>query len=313
MKRVLFFIGFVLIACVQAFTQPPSVKTSVDKTQILIGEHFKFNVEVSVPVNTYRINWFTVADSFDHFEIVIRGRLDTSENNGILTYKQTLTLTSFDSGIYSIPAQPINFNDNQDDSTTTLLTDSIPINISYSPLDSTKTFHDIKTIIEVKDETPLWIWISGAALILLLIFAIIYFIKYLKRKKPQLLFNSKLSPYEEAMQSISIIQKEDLLTKGDIKQFHTRLTDIFKRYVSRKLQKNMLNLTSSETLLLLNDKHLTQENTALLAASLRMTDAVKFAKYAPPVSQSETSLMNTKIVIEQMEKLIFSDQNHPAN
>jgi hypothetical protein len=38
-----------------------------------------------------------------------------------------------------------------------------------------------------------------------------------------------------------------------------------------------------------------------------MTDAVKFAKYLPPASESEAALIHTKQVIEQIEKLIFTD------
>jgi hypothetical protein len=311
MKRILFFIGFVFVLSVQ-FTsaQSPSLKTAVDKRQILIGEQLQYSVEASFPAYAYNIGWFNVPDSFSHFEVVNRGKIDSIESNGILTCRQTLTLTSFDSGINIIPALAINFDLLADDSTIHLFTDSIPINVSFSPLDSTQTFHDIKSIIEVKDEVPWWIWAGAAALIILLVVLVVYLVKYFKRrKKPASVFNSKLSPFDEAMQSLDALQKEQLLYKGDVKQFHTRLIDIFKRYLSRKMQKNILNLTSSEVLLSLNDTLLSKADTSLIAGSLRMTDAVKFAKYFPPTSESESALINTKKVIEQIDNLIFTDQN----
>lgn len=307
MKRVLFFISFI-VNIQLAFAQLPSLKTTVDKTQILIGEQLKYNVEASFPVNSYNVTWFSVPDSFNHFEVVIRGKIDTVENNGMLTCRQTLTLTSFDSGINTIPALAINFDPLIADTTLHLFTDSIPVNVSFSPMDSTKTFHDIKSIIEVKDEIPLWVWGGAGALLILLIVLIIYLIKYFKtRKKPVSLFQSKLSPIEEAMKSLSVLQKEQLLNKGDVKLFHTRLTDIFKRYVSRKMEKNILTLTSSDVLLLLNDTLLSKMDTSLVAGALRMTDAVKFAKYFPPPSESETAFINTKKIIEQIDNLIFTD------
>lgn len=310
MKRVLLFIVFLL--CIQiVFAQAPSLKTAVDKTKLLIGEQLKYNVEATFPLNAYHVTWFNVPDSFDHFEVVIRGRIDTVEKNGLLTYKQTLTLTSFDSGINLLPALPVNFDPLSDDTTFTFFTDSIPIQVSFSPMDSTETFHDIKTIIEVKNEIPLWMWIGGAALLILLIVAVIYLIKYFKnRKKTVSLFTSKLTPFDEAMQSLSMLQKEGLLHKGEVKQFHVKLSDIFKRYLSRKTGKNILNLTSSDILLLLNDTLLSKVDTSVVAGILRMTDAVKFAKYSPPAAESETSFINTKSSIEQIEKLIFADQ-HP--
>lgn len=309
MKRVLFFIVFVLsIQFVAA--QSPSLKTTVDRTQILIGEPIKYNVEATFPVNSYYVRWFNVPDSFNHFEVVIRGKIDTVEQNGFFICRQTLTLTSFDSGLNTIPALPITFDPATNDQTISLLTDSIRINVSFSPMDSTETFHDIKTIIDVKDEIPWWMWAIGAVLLLLIIFFVIRLIKNLRsRKKMQPLFNSKLTPYEEAMQSLAMLQKEALLHKGESKNFHTRLTEIFKRYLSRKTEKNILNLTSSDVLVLLNDTLLSKIDTALVAGALRMTDAVKFAKYSPPVTESERALADTKKVIEQIEKLIFTDHN----
>ncbi len=309
MKRILFLLGFVLIVQF-VFAQAPAIRTSVDKKEILIGDQFKYIVDARFPANAYNITWFNVPDSFNHFEVVRRGKIDTIQDNGMLVCRQILTLTSFDSGINTIPALAINFEPLTNAPTQQLFTDSIPINVSFSPLDSSKTFHDIKTIIEVKDTIPLWLIIGAAIFLAILIILIIYLVKYFRRrKKIKPLFNSKLSPFEEAMQSLDTLHKENILSKGEVKKFHTSLTEIFKRYLSRKMDKNMLNLTSSEVLLTLNDTLLSKENTSVIAGSLRMTDAVKFAKYIPPVSESEVSLINTKKVIEQIDKLIFQQQN----
>jgi heme/copper-type cytochrome/quinol oxidase subunit 2 len=313
MKRFLFFIpiiiGIVFALSTQfAIAQLPTLRSGVDKRQILIGEQLTFQVEATFPSNAYQIIWFNVPDSFSHFEVVTRGKIVNSENRGTTTRRQTFILTSFDSGIYSIPGLPISFDSLSGNKSINVFTDSIPINISFSPQDSSKTFHDIKTIIEVKDEIPLWMWISGIVLLILLIVFIIYLVKHFKsRKKPEVLFNSKLTPFDEAMQSLVLLQNEQLLSKGAVKLYHTRLTDTFKRYLSRKTQKNILNFTSSDILVLLNDTLLTKSDTSLVAGSLRMTDAVKFAKYLPPASESEAAFIHTKQVIEQIEKLIFTD------
>jgi hypothetical protein len=296
-----------------AMAQLPVLKTSVDKRHILIGEQIKYNVEASFTSGAWYISWLNVPDSFSHFEVVIRGKIDTVDNNGKTILRQTLTLTSFDSGVYAIPQLPVNFDPVNHDTTLSLFTDSIPVNISFSPLDSTKTFHDIKTIIEVKDVIPWWVWAGGAFLLLLLIVGIIYLIRYLRRKKPLPIFNSKLSPFDEAMQSLGSLQNEQLLSKGESKEYHSRLTDIFKRYLSRKMQKNILNLTSTEILMMLNDTLLSKTDTAVLAGNLRMTDAVKFAKYMPPKLESEAAWLSTRKIIEQIEKLIFTDTKEGTN
>lgn len=309
MKRILFLLSFIFIVQF-VFSQAPAIRTSVDKKEILIGDQFKYVVDARFPANSYNISWFNIPDSFSHFEVVRRGKIDTIQNNGTLVCRQILTLTSFDSGINTIPALAIDFEPITNAPTQHLFTDSIPINVSFSPLDSTKTFHDIKTIIEVKDTIPLWLIIGVAIFLAILIILIIYLVKYFRRrKKIQPLFNSKLSPFEEAMQSLDNLQNEQLLYKGEVKKFHTSLTEIFKRYFSRKMDKNMLNLTSSEVLLTLNDTLLSKEDTSQIAGSLRLADAVKFAKFYPHKEESESALITTKKVIEQIDKLIFQPQN----
>ena len=102
-------------------------------------------------------------------------------------------------------------------------------------MDSMQTFHDIKSIIEVKEEWPWWLWAMLASCNYFVNLLGNFLIKFFKKKKtPTDLFNPKLSPYDEAMQSLNDLEKEQLLQKSEVKEYHTRLTDIFKRYLSRK-------------------------------------------------------------------------------
>ena len=95
-----------------------------------------------------------------------------------------------------LPSLVLNVATLQGDSSFNLITDSIPIQVSFSPMDSVTTFHDIKTIIEVKKEWPWWWWALLGAALILLIFWIRFLIKFFRKKKtnPEI-FNSKLSPY----------------------------------------------------------------------------------------------------------------------
>lgn len=306
-KYLLLFVGL-LVSDYFIAAQRPSIKSSIDKRKILIGEQIKFNIEVSVPISTYTINWLNFPDSTDHFEVVKRNKIDTSAGNGILNYKQIIILTSFDSGLQTIPSLPVNFEPLNKDTSINFFTDSFIVNVSYSPLDSTKTFHDIKSIIEVENEWPLWMWIAMGAALLILIGLIIFLIKYFrKKKKPEDFFKSKLSPLQEALQSLKELQMEQLLVKGEVKQYHTKMNDIFKKYISGKIGSDMLSSTSSEILMRLNQTLLSKEDTSLLATSLVMSDAVKFAKYLPPSNQSEEAFLNIKKLIAQIDQLIIKE------
>ncbi len=300
------FLWIALFSFLICAAQVPVIKTSVDRTNILIGEYIKYSVEASFSAGTYQLNWLDIPDSIEHFEVVVRGRIDTTEAIGIINVKQQITLTSFDSGENTLPQFAINFDPLSGDSVLNLFTDSLTISVAFSPMDSSKTFHDIKTIIEVKDEWPLWMWIALVAGIILLAVIVYYLVKHFTKKKKPLLYDTKLTPLEEAMQAIDQLQNDKLLANGETKQFHVKLSDIFKRFISRKTNRKMLNLTSSEMLVDVKD-FLSPNEISLLANSLRMSDAVKFAKYFPQQAESEGAMENMKEVIRRADMAIINN------
>jgi hypothetical protein len=300
---IIFLLGSFLFTP-NIFSQTPSVKTTVDKTNILIGEQFHYKVSTSMPDNTYRLSWFTLLDTLAHFKIVQQNKIDSTFPSGNLNFSQDITLTSFDSGKQVIPPLILNIETLQGDSSFNLVTDSIPIRVSYTPIDSVATFHDIKSIIEVKKDWEWWWWAILAVALFLLFFWTRFLIKFFKKKNTPELFKSKLTPYDEAMQLLAELEKEQLLQKNEVKQYHTRLTEIFKRYISRKTKTYKMHLTSDEILMEFNEYDLHKEQLFAFANCLRMSNAVKFAKYIPPQSESEKCLLQTKDMITDINKTL---------
>lgn len=284
------------------FAQSPSVKVGVDKNNILIGEQIHYSVSTSMPDNTYRLSWFNISDTIGRFHVVKENKIDSTNPNGNIAFSQEITLTCFDSGRQVIPPLAINMETLQGDSSFNLMTDSIPVQVSYSPIDSVATFHDIKAIIEVKKEWAWWWWaILGVALIALF-FWIRFLIKFFKKKNESDIFKAKLSPYDEAMRSLEELEKEQLLQKNEVKAYHTKLTDIFKRYISRKTKMYKMHLTSDEMLMELSDYNLSKEQVSAFANSIRMGNAVKFAKFIPLQQESERSKQQVRETITEINK-----------
>lgn len=296
---IIFLLGSVLFAQ-NNLAQSPSVTTTVDKNNILIGGQFHYRVSTSMPDNTYRLSWFNLPDTLGHFQVVRENKIDSSFANGNLIFSQDITITSFDSGRQVIPPLALNVETLQGDSSFNLLTDSIPIQVSFSPMDSVTTFHDIKSIIEVKKELAWWWWVILGIALILLFFLIRFLIKFFKKKNAPDLFKSKLSPYDEAMQSLQELDKEQLLQNNEVKAYHTKLTDIFKRYISRKTKINKMHLTSDEMLPGLDEYNLSKEKFSAFANCLRMSNAVKFAKYIPPQNESEKCMEQIKTMITEI-------------
>lgn len=276
--------------------QQPVVKAGVDRTTILIGEPIKLNLEATIPTGTI-FQWF-ITDSIPHFEIVDKGPVDSSKDINYKVYRQQFTITSFDSGSWKIPSFVLQSGKKK------FKTDTIAINVTFSPSDTAKDYHDIKDIIAVKDPSnPYLPWIIGAAA-LLLVLLIIYFLRRKKKAPPaQKEAVSKLTPFEEAMQSLEELKKQQLAQSGEVKQYYTRLNDILRWYVSRKFKISSLEKTNEELILQLRELRMGNQEYTTLVQALRMADFVKFAKYTPSQSEQEETFITIKNSITKLEAL----------
>jgi hypothetical protein len=288
---------------ITSFSQSPSVQTTADKKDILIGEQVMVKVKATYAPNSFTINkWLIIPDSISHFDVIDVGKADTiSYKDDSKAIEQTITITSFDSGSRVFPSFDIQFQNSNDKLLQTLRTDSIPINVSYSPPDSTNQLRDIKPIIEVSITDYTWYYIAGGTLLLLL--AVFLLRRYLKKRKlkPLPVTDSKLSPFEEAMMELGKLDQYDLQNAMGLKGYHSKLTDIFKRYLGRKQNKNLDNRTTGDLLIKMSENGFLKENISILATALRCSDAVKFAKYLPTRIETEDCKLKIKETINLIE------------
>ena len=287
--------------------QAPVVKTYVDKDQILIGEQFRIKIDASYKQGAYKVTMPEIPDSIAHFEVVERSKPDTISGDVINSVQQIITFTSFDSGKWITPSLFVTFDPIKPDTTITVLIDSFPINVSYSPPDSTNQLRDIKPIREVTVKDYFWYYLIGGALLAIVIGWLVYrYIKNRKKKSPDV-FVSSLSPFEEAMQSLGKLKELDLQNGVEIKQYHIHLSAIFKRYLSRFHNKNLMNKTTYDVLIHLTENGFVSDRLSKIAVSLRTGDAVKFAKYLPGTAESEQCLGEVK------EAIHFIENTKPLN
>ena len=263
-------------------TPPPVLKATVDKRQIFIGQPIQLMLEATV-TGKDSLLWPSL-DSLPHFEFVEKGKMDSSINHpDEHYYRQYLIVTSFDSGSWSIPRLAFTLG------TKKYYSDSVRIEVSYTKFDPNQDYHDIRDIIDIPNPYAKWIpWAVGAATLISLALVV-----WLVRKKKLLSFAApeaeapRRSPYEEAIWQLEELQRQRLSEYGDVKVFYTRLNEILRQFVLRRLGISSLAETNEELIGKLRKLPLPSEEFSPLEEALRMTDFVKFAKYQPGVSDNE--------------------------
>jgi len=252
------------------------VKATVDKQKIIIGQPIQLMLEATVPAGA-PLSWPSL-DSLPHFEWVEKGKLDSVIRPNERYYRQYLTVTSFDSGARAIPSLPFLSGANK------YLTDSVRIEVGYSKFDPSKDYHDIKDIIDVPNPFAKWIgWIVAAATLLSLglVIWLIKKRKLLKIAGPAPVASSMLSPYEEAMRQLTEMEQQRPGENGAVKAYYTRMNDIFRMFVLRRLGIASLSETNDELVGQIRRLPVARDGFSALAETLQMSDFVKFAKYRP--------------------------------
>lgn len=282
-----------------AYAQAPSVaiKASLNRDHVLIGETVELSIEVKTGTTLPVTKWITLPDSFNHLEVLSRSPVDSVTEAAGTTYRQSFTITGFDPGIWMIPALDITINKK------IVYTDSLPVTIVPVALKDS-TYHDIREIIDVPDaKIPWWYYVAG---ILSLIALGILIWLWLKRNAGKPLPGSgyahALSPLEEALDRIRRLETEQRTAKEEWKKYYSTLTDIFKTYIERKFSVPALQKTTDELLLFLNSRG-GKQMVSGPAEALRISDAVKFAKYRPQGEQAALSLHAIEKTIKELDHL----------
>ena len=267
-----------------------SIRASVDKNRILIGEPILLTIKAHIATGS--ASQFPVIDTIDHFEIQSKPKADTLDEEGGIGIERVYTITSFDSGRWVIP--PFVISGAQQ-------SDSIPIDVVFSEFDPSQDYHDIKDILEVKvpkKKLPWW-YIAGGILLAILVYV------FIKRKPiPKPVARVRVNAYEEAMKSLQDLE----LSKPATKEFYSVLINIFRQYVLQRKGIQSLQKTTDDLVVQLKGIGLPRELFDQLAQSLRMGDFVKFAKYQPAAEDNRKIFETIKAAIQHIEQAAAAEQ-----
>jgi len=295
LKHIVSILAAFLVGC-SAFCQV-SVKASVDRDKILIGEPITLTLQAYTPLGE-NISWFAL-DTIPRFEFIRKGKLDTIENVDNKKLEQTLIITSFDSGAVVFAPLELKVGDRS------YFTDSILIDVAYKDFDPAAEYKDIKSIQEVDDNSSDYIpWIIGAVTVLAI--ALIAWLMRKKKKQAGLstIAVPALPPYEEAMKALSAINDRDWTQPLATKNYYTELNDIFRVYVNRAMGITSLEKTNDELIVQLKQSGMSKDSFSHLAQSLRMSDFVKFARYQPQQAENEENVEVIRSSIKTLNNIL---------
>lgn len=268
------------------------VSSSVDRRDIRIGEAVTLTLSAAYPSAT-PTNWFSIPETFNNLEVIRKEKIDTSISNNSITLTQKILLTGFDSGRWEIPSFSIVTGGRDYNS------DSFSITVSALTLEG-KDYKDIKEIEDVNEKKTeqYWWWMATAAILLMILLITWWLIKK-KKKGPAPVPRSSIGAYEAAMKQLQELKQSNLVDKGEISTYYTKLSDIFRNYLQRDKGIRSLEKTSLELLSELKQR-MPGDDITSISIALRRCDFVKFAKYIPSNNEHTEAVS----MIEQTIKIL---------
>ncbi|MCI7337087.1 MAG: hypothetical protein MSH41_00585 [Bacteroidales bacterium] len=272
--------------------QPTTVSATMDSTILLVGEQTRLTFTVA-QMRDRQVCAPVFSDTIvSGLEIVERLPLDTQlADDGLLLVSQSYVLTSFDSALYFIDAQP--FVDGAD----TLYSNPLSLKVVSIPVDTAQhAIADIKPVYAPPFDWPLF-WLIVLITLGVVALAVIGFFvyRYVKRHaapSAEVAEPQDLRPaHEIALERLDVIKAEKLWQQNRDKEYHTQLTDVVRDYIARRFGICAVEQTSAEILAGIQPELSGQKTVyADLKTLLTTSDLVKFAKYKPLVSEDEKSL-----------------------
>ncbi len=288
-RRLSFSLLMAVLGYLPVHSQSVELKTQLDTTQIRIGEQFHLAIEILQP-SGISIIFPEIKDTLmANIEVLQSYPRDTIAEDENLIIRQRHRLTSFDSGFYEIP--PLKFYIRSGQWSDSLESNPMYLLVHSVAVDS--TIFDVKAPIHMPVSfLEVFPFVVGG---LLLVAAIYFTVRYLRRRKKQKGLLTPDGPEDPAhvvaLRELDRLREEKLWQRSEFKPYYTKLTDTIRRYMERRYNIPAMEMTSYEILDTWKQSERPEEDlSAKLNRLLNLADLVKFAKEKPIASDNEENL-----------------------
>lgn len=276
MKKYLCFI--LLLGAISSVFAQQTLNGKADKAEYMIGDRIEYSF--SIPQAKDNVVLSTEYKFSDTLNMVSQA-CDTS--NGKVNYH--FTFASFVEGNIVLPKYIIYKHSGASAMYSVnppIVKITVPvidtINIEAKPLKGI-----MKTPITFKEILPFAI---GLIVLAGIVVGIIYYIRYLKKRKQNALLNKKekkalVAEDIEALNALNALREEHYIEKNQTKQHYISLTDILWQYIYRRFDVNAFEMTSGQIIDSLRNGEIKHEDLEKLSDIFNIADFVKFAKHNP--------------------------------
>jgi hypothetical protein len=229
-KKLLIFV-FTIIYLPSSFPQSVSAKAFTDSLNYQVGDYINLIVQVEHDKNI-SISNPALSDSTSKIEIIKQDPPEVENHDRSLLTTFKFVISKYDSGNVTIPPIPVLYRVKGNQELQTAYTNEVNFIVHTLKINPAGEIKDVKAPIKIPlDWKEILFW---AAIILIIAGAAYYF--YQRYKKKMMLEDTKVKKVIQkpahvvALYELRALEQQQLWQKGMIKEYHSKITEIIRRY-----------------------------------------------------------------------------------
>jgi hypothetical protein len=298
-KNIFSVLILLLVLADFSLAQNISVEASTDSTAYQVGDYIHYTIQVKADKNL-SVTGPAVSDTLAGMELISQQnpQKEEKDNQQIIIYNYTFS--KYDSSNVTIPQVPVFYEAKGDTAARAINTNEVYFTVRPVKVNVKEDIKDVKEPLRI----PLdWKWIIFWILIVLIFLVVAYYFyrRYQKRKAefvPEKVV-IKIPPHVTALNSLRSLREKQLWQKGMIKDYHSEITEIIRRYFEERFNLPALEMTSGEAIDELQKKRGTENIIEDTQNFLSNADLVKFAKYQPLASVNEEMMKQAEDIVHK--------------
>ncbi len=212
----------------------------------------------------------------------------------------TIRLAAFNTGELRIPPFFVTYP--KEGEVVAAASDSIPLTVvSVLPKEMVDV-NDIKPQVQFPNLLPLWILLGIIGTAVLVIAGLRLYRRY---RRVRLCGAPLPDPWDEALAALGAIPASEWLTKGQVKRYYYTVSEVLKRYLTRRFNFPAIDQTTTEIIRSLKLQHGNKAQDRVPKSTVeefgrffQQADLVKYAKYVPPPTETAAALSTARGLVQ---------------
>lgn len=280
------------------------VSADVDKARATIGDKINYKITIDFPENI-EIYLPGAKDKVGDLAVKDFDVNDSEKEKGRITRELSYVLETYKTGSYIIPAFDIGYKDKLKSEVEVAKTPEIFIEVVTTLDKDASDVRDIKPPVALKKNYFRLYIIVAIVFGVLIVAAIVLHYLYHRKYREAESVAEPLTAHQIAYNELENLRNLDLVSKGLIKEYYYRLSDIVRHYIENRFKLMAPERTTEEFLaeMTITDK-LSGMHKELVGNFLEHCDMVKFAAYGPDSREIENSFDSAKKLVDETKEAL---------